>query len=144
MSYVKIMIHLIWSTKNREAVIRNELKDALLHHIKENSIQKGIFIDTFNCVTDHIHMLVSLGSEQTVSKIVQLIKGESSHWLNEQHILRGKFEWQNDYFAASVSESMLDKVREYISNQEDHHRIKSFAEEYDEFMNKYGFKTIAE
>ena len=138
------MVHLIWSTKNREAVIRNELKDALLDHIKENSIQKGIFIDTFNCVADHIHMLVSLGSEQTVSKIVQLIKGESSHWLNEQHILKGRFEWQDDYFATSVSESMIDKVREYISNQEEHHRIKSFAEEYDEFMNKYGFKTIAE
>ncbi|MDI6766910.1 MAG: IS200/IS605 family transposase [Bacteroidota bacterium] len=144
MSYVKIMIHLIWSKKNREAVIRNELKDALLHHIKENSIHKGIFIDTMNCVSDHIHLLISLGSEQTISKVVQLIKGESSHWINEQQMLKGKFEWQDDYFAASVSESMINKVRGYISNQEEHHRIKSFAEEYDEFMNKYGFKTIAE
>ena len=113
MSYIKIIVHLIWSTKNRDALIRNELKDALLHHIKENSIQKGIFIDTFNCVADHIHMLVSLGSEQTVSKIVQLIKGESSYWLNGQHMLNGRFEWQDDYFATSVSESMIDKVRGY-------------------------------
>jgi REP element-mobilizing transposase RayT len=120
------------------------LKDHLLNHIKENSIKKEIYIDTMNCVLDHIHLLISLGSEQTISKVVQLIKGESSHWLNEQHILKGRFKWQDDYFAASVSESIVDKVRGYISNQEEHHRIKSFAEEYDEFINKYGFKTIAE
>ena len=144
MSYVKIMIHLIWSTKNREAVIQTDLKDALLHHIKENSIQKGIFIDTMNCVSDHIYLLISWGSEQSISKVAQLLKGESSHWLNEQHVLKNKFEWQNDYFAISVSESIIEIVREYIRNQEEHHRIKSFAEEYDEFMNKYGFKTIAE
>ena len=98
MPYVKIMVHLVWSTKNRKPLIKEKLKQALLHHIKENSIKKGIFIDTMNCVDDHIHILVSLGQEQSVSKITQLIKGESSHWVNSQHIIKEYFDWQNDYF----------------------------------------------
>jgi putative transposase len=87
-------------------------------------------------------MLISLGSEQSVSKIVQLLKGESSRWVNEQHIVKNRFEWQNDYYATAVSESLIGKVREYIHNQEEHHREKSFAEEYNEFKNRYGFTQL--
>jgi putative transposase len=139
MSYIKMMVHVVWSTKNRELLIIPQIKNDLLNHIKENSIAKNIFIDSMNCVADHVHLLISLGSDQSISKIVQLIKGESSHWLNEQHMLKGKFGWQDDYFATSVSESMLDTVREYIHNQEEHHKKKTFADEYNDFLNKFGF-----
>lgn len=71
---------------------------------------------------------------------MQLIKGESSFWINKQGLTHQKFEWQDEYFAVSVSESALDKVREYIKNQEEHHKQKSFQEEYDEFIAKYNFK----
>jgi len=141
MSYVKIMVHLLWSTKNRISLIDEKLKPQLIKHIKENSIKKGIFIDTINCIADHIHLLISLGSEQTISKITQLIKGESSNWVNNEQVLKQKFEWQDDYFAVSVSESMVEKVREYIRNQEEHHRKKTFTEEYEEFIKKYGFES---
>ena len=97
MPYTKVLIHFIWSTKNRQHLITNDLKPLLLNHIKENSIKKGIFIDTLNCVSDHIHLLVSLGSEQTIAKSAMLIKGESSFWVNRQNILRQKFEWQDEY-----------------------------------------------
>jgi len=70
---------------------------------------------------------------------MQLIKGESSFWINKQGLTKEKFEWQDEYFAVSVSESMIDKVREYIKNQEEHHSKKTFQQEYDEFINKYGF-----
>ena len=140
MSYIKIMVHLLWSTKNRVPLINEKLKARLINHIKENSIEKGIFIDTINCVADHIHILISLGSEQTISKVSQLIKGESSNWINKEKILKGKFEWQNDYFAVSVSESMIERVRKYIRNQEEHHKKKTFAEEYEDFIRKYGFE----
>lgn len=140
MSYVKIMVHSLWSTKNRVPLIGESLKGELLNHIRENAVKKNIFIDTVNCIPDHIHLLISLGSEQTISKVIQLIKGESSHWINEQNIIRHKFEWQDDYFAVSVSQSMIEQVRTYIRNQEEHHRKKTFAEEYAEFINKYGFK----
>ena len=142
MPYIRIWIHLIFATKNREKIISKDLKPKLLSHIKENSIKKEIYIDFMNCVEEHIHILISLGSSQTISKVAQLIKEESSHWINEKNLINRKFEWQDDYIAVSVSESVVNKVREYIKNQEEHHKKRSFKEEYDEFIEKYGFKIV--
>ena len=132
------MIHFIWSTKNRERIISNELKPLLLSHIKENSIAKGIFIDCLNCVEDHIHLLVSLGTEQTISKVAMLMKGESSFWVNKQKIINCKFEWQDEYIALSVSESGISKVQQYIANQEEHHRKITFEGEFLLLLQKHG------
>ncbi len=142
MPYTKVLIHFIWATKNREHLISQELKPLLLQHIKENSIKKEIFIDTINCVSDHIHLLVSLGTEQTIAKTAMLIKGESSFWVNKQKLIKNKFEWQDEYIALSVSYSAIDKVRAYISNQETHHKKKTFAEEYEEFLNAHDFERV--
>ena len=142
MPYTKVMIHRIWATKSRMPIISDELKPLLLSHIKQNAIAKGIFIDTLNCVKDHIHLLISLGTEQTISKIAMLIKGESSFWVNNQKLIRQKFEWQDEYIALSVSESGIDKVRQYIMNQQDHHKKKTFTQEYEEFLNVHGFNNI--
>ena len=92
-----------------------------------------------NCVSDHIHLLISLGREQTIRKVIMLIKGESSNWVNKEKIIYGKFEWQDEYIAISVSESIVSKVREYINNQAEHHKTKSFEEEYNLFIRKYKF-----
>ena len=78
MPFTKVTIHYIWATKNRHPFITKELKPLLLLHIKENSIRKGIFIDCLNCIEDHIHLLISLGKDQTIAKVAMLIKGESS------------------------------------------------------------------
>ncbi|OGU60332.1 MAG: transposase, partial [Ignavibacteria bacterium RBG_13_36_8] len=112
----------------------------LLDHIRENAKSKNIFIDTINCTEDHIHVLVSLGIDQTISKIVRLIKSESSYWINKHKLSNHKFEWQDDYFAVSVSESGIDTVRKYIAHQEEHHKKKSFGDEYREFLIKYNFE----
>ena len=142
MPYIKVMIHLIWSTKNREPIITAELKTHLLQHIKENSRQKDIFIDALNCVSDHIHILISLGTEQTIAKTAMLIKGESSFWVNKQSLLNTKFEWQDEYIALSVSYSAIDKVKAYILNQEEHHRKKIYSEEYEEFLKAHNLETV--
>jgi len=71
---------------------------------------------------------------------MQLIKGESSFWINKNQLTKEKFSWQDEYFAVSVSESMIESVRNYIKNQEIHHKKKSFADEYQEFIDKYNFK----
>lgn len=134
------MIHFIWSTKNRQPIISKDLKPLLLQHIKDNSIQKGIFIDSLNCVQDHIHLLISLGNEQTIAKTAMLIKGESSFWVNQQQLIATRFEWQDEYIALSVSQSAIAKVREYIAGQEEHHKKKSFSEEYDAFLEAHEFK----
>ena len=111
-------------------------------HIAENARSKGIFVDFVNGHADHCHCLVSLGVDQTIQKVVNLLKGESSYWINKNNLTSQKFEWQNDYFAVSVSESALDRVREYIKNQEEHHRHKSFQEECKDFFEKYNFEKI--
>ncbi len=119
------------------------IRPVLFQHIMANSKSRGIYLDRVNGYHDHIHCLVSLGSEQTVSKIAQLIKGESSFWLNNKSGLDlTSFAWQDDYFAVSVSESALPAVRAYIDNQQNHHRKVSFAEEYNEFIEKYGFHSF--
>ena len=140
MPYTKVMIHFIWSTKNRQPIISTSLKPLLLDHIRANSKLKNIFIDTLNCVEDHIHLLISLGTEQTISKVAMLIKGESSFWVNKQKLLNQKFEWQDEYIALSVSESGVDKVRQYILNQEEHHKKQTFTQEYESFLKLHGFE----
>jgi putative transposase len=137
MPFIRIWIHFIWSTKNRDKLIVPSLKTVLLDHIKMNAKDKNIWIDTVNCVSDHIHMLIYLGVEQSISKVVMLLKGESSHWINKNNLIKMKFEWQDEYIAVSVSESNVEILRKYIHNQEEHHRKKTFKEEYDEFMEKY-------
>jgi len=73
---------------------------------------------------------------------MQLIKGESSFWINKNKVTKHYFEWADEYFAVSVSESHINRVREYIKNQEEHHRKKTWEEEYNEFIEKYGFTKI--
>ena len=111
-------------------------------HIRENSKAKGIYVDFVSGHSDHCHCLVSLGVDQTIEKIMQLIKGESSYWINKNRMTAEKFEWQDEYFAVSVSESVLVRARCYIKNQEAHHRKKYFQEEYDEFIVRYGFQKF--
>jgi REP element-mobilizing transposase RayT len=134
MPYVRIWVHLVFSTKNREKLIFRELREKLIDHIKSNAKTKEIWIDSLNCTEDHVHVLISLGTEQSISKVAMLIKGESSYWINKNKLTRTKFEWQDEYFAISLSESLLKNVREYILNQEDHHKRKSFCDDYTELI----------
>lgn len=146
MPYLKIYIHFVWSTKNRQPFLNTlESRQLVWNHIKENAKDKGIYIDFINGYEDHYHCLISLGVNQSIEKIMQLIKGESSFWINKnKHLfpnLEGRrFEWQEEYFALSVSESVLDKVRNYIRNQEAHHQKKDFKQEYDEIIEKFKIK----
>ncbi|MGC1240845.1 MAG: transposase [Chryseosolibacter sp.] len=119
-----------------------ELRRKVWSHIKENAVEKGISIDTINGYQEHCHCLISLGTDQTMRNIMQLLKEESSFWINKNKVCEQKFEWQDDYFAASVSESLVEKVRAYIRNQEEHHRHKSFGEEYDDYIQQAGFQRF--
>ena len=139
MAYVRIWVHTVWGTKEREPVLEKENRYTLFNHIRENAVTKDIHIDFINDYTDHVHTLISLNADQSIAKVMQLIKGESSNWANKNNVFKHKLNWANEYFAVSVSESMVDKVRDYIKNQEIHHKKKTFAEECEEFMTKYGF-----
>lgn len=140
MSFLKVYIHIIFTTKNRIPFLKSkDLRVKIWKHIKQNSEEKGIFIDMVNGYTDHCHCLVSLGSNQTIEKVVQMIKGESSYWINKNNLLEEKFSWQDKYLAVSVSASQIEKVRNYIKKQEQYHTLKSFDEEYKSFVEHYKF-----
>ncbi len=136
MPFLIVWIHYVWSTKNREPLISKAVKTRLYAHIRQNALSKGIHLDSMNGTADHLHAVVALKPDQSIAKIAQLLKGESSHWMNEQKIIRRHFEWQEEYYAASVSEGLLDQLRSYIANQERHHQHKSFPEECQKFMRK--------
>jgi len=129
MSFVKIWVHLVFSTKNREPYLATDIRHRLIEHIEANAKQKGIYIDEINGWSEHLHLLISLGKEQNIAKVAMLIKGESAHWLNQQQVLRGKFYWQDDYYAVSVSPSKYNEVKDYIQRQEQHHSSKPFLNE---------------
>jgi len=143
MSWIRVWVHYVITTKNREGLLNSaEIRKTLFDHIKLNSSNKGIWIDSVGGWKDHIHCLVSLGHDQSISKIAQLIKGESSFWINQNMITDFKFAWQDDYWAVGVSESHIPEVRKYIMNQENHHKVKTFEEEYNDFIKKYGWDKI--
>lgn len=129
MSYVRIWVHVVFSTRNHEQYLNSDLRRKLIEHIKINCRNKEIFLDSIGGWSEHLHVLISLGREQNIAKVMMLIKGESAHWLNKQEIIRGKFYWQDDYYAISVSESQVAKVRAYIDGQEEHHRAVPFDKE---------------
>jgi putative transposase len=139
MAYLKVWLHLVWSTKNRAPLLTKKVRSLVFKHIKENAREKNIYIDRVNGFTDHVHCLISLKSDQTIAKTMQLIKGESAFWINKQKLTTERFSWQEEYFAVSVSESQLTKIRNYIDNQEQHHQKLSYQQEYEQFIDKYAF-----
>ena len=145
MSWVRVYIHIVFSTKNWEPFLNSsDLRKKVFQHIKQNATEKDIWLDCVNGYQDHAHCLISLGKEQSISKVAQLIKGESSFWINQNKLTENKFIWQDDYWAIGVSESSLQSVRDYIHNQEVHHSKESFNKEVNKFMKKYGWALIKE
>ena len=104
------------------------------------SLEKGVYmkINYFN--PEHVHALIDLPTSKSIEEVVKLLKGSSSHWVNEQHLLRGRFAWGRGYGAFSVSHSDVGRVAAYIAGQEKHHHKKTFREEFELFVTKYELK----
>jgi len=142
MPWVKVWLHFVWSTKDRYPYLTDEIRTKVFEHIRQNAREKGIHIDFVNGYLEHVHCLISLGTDQTLEKIMQLLKGESSFWINKNKLTRTRFEWQDEYFVVSVNESTLPSVRRYIANQEEHHKNVSFGDEFEGFLMKAGFQRF--
>jgi putative transposase len=109
--------------------------------LNEYALEKGIYmkINYFNA--DHVHTLIDLPTSKSIEEVMQLFKGGSSHWINENpRLLRGRFSWGRGYGAFSVSHSHVDRVAAYIANQEEHHRKKTFDQEFRVFVKRYGLE----
>ena len=143
MAQVRIWIHAVWGTKNRSPLMHNKNKRIdLFKHIKSYAKEKNIYLDFINGEADHVHSLISMACDQNIAQILKLMKGESSHFANKVNLFESPFDWADDYYAASISQSHVITVRNYIKNQEKHHQKKTFAEECQEFMSIYGFTRL--
>lgn len=140
MSYVKIWIHAVWTVKKRLPLLSQDFRKEVFNHIHQNALKKEILMEIVNGHNNHVHCLFRLKNNQTIENVMQLIKGESSFWFNNKSALsNNSLHWQKEYFAVSVSESQVENVKKYIANQEEHHKKKSWDDEYNEFITKYGF-----
>ncbi len=137
-SYNKIWIHLIWETLDKQKILPRPARLKLSEFLFSYSKDKGIFMKTNFVNADHVHALIDLPTYISVEECIKLLKGSSSHYINKNRIINSKFSWGRGYGSFSVSASQLDKVAAYIRGQEEHHRVKSFTEEYKIFIDKYG------
>ncbi len=136
-SLAQILVHIIFSTKNRFPFLKDEVRDELHRYmaaiLKEHE-SPAILIGS---VQDHVHILCSQSKNYSISKLIEEVKKGSSKWIKTRSATYEKFQWQNGYGAFSVSQSNLESVQEYVANQEEHHRKLTFEEEFRSFLRKY-------
>ena len=135
-SLANIYIHLIFSTKNRIPFLTDEVRPDLHRYLATVGKTADCPVLIVNSVEDHIHILHRLSRTMTMAKAVETFKSSTSKWLKTQSADLDKFSWQGGYGAFSVSESSIESVTAYIQNQREHHRTKSFKEEFREFLKK--------
>jgi len=125
-SYSRCWIHLIWETHRREPVLDKCAAAKASANLSEYTYEKGIYLKINYFNADHTHALVDLPTSLTIEQLVHLLKGSSSHWINENRLVKGRFAWGRGYGAFSVSHSDVSRVCRYIAKQGEHHRKKNF------------------
>ncbi len=140
-SFNKIWIHAIWATKERYQLIIPTVEKKIYEYMRTQFIELGCLVRIINGMPDHVHCLFLLNPQKAITEIIKQIKGSTSHWINEQNLIKEKFSWQTGYAAYSVSESVLEKVFQYIVNQKQHHQKTTFTKEYDELIKLHGLQN---
>ena len=135
-TFTQIHLQLVFAVQNRIALIHPSWKDELYRYITGIIHTHGHKLIAINGMPDHVHVLIGMQPSQSLSELMQDIKGSSSKWINENRLVPGKFQWQQGYGAFSYSKSQLPTVINYILNQETHHKRKTFIEEYKEILDK--------
>jgi REP element-mobilizing transposase RayT len=139
-SYSRCWVHLIWGTLNRERLLNKKSAADLSQYLGQYADEQGVYMKINFVNPDHVHALIDLPTAFSIEKVVQLLKGSSSHWINSSDLVTGKFAWGRGYGAFSVSESNVDQVSRYIASQEEHHRMGTFADELKEFIERHGLR----
>lgn len=136
-SLARLHVHLVFGTKNRAPLISDSIRDALHRYLAVVLQNLGCPATLINSVEDHVHILFELGRTVALSTAVEDVKKASSKWIKTQGPEFAEFSWQAGYGAFAVSESNVPAVREYIAGQREHHRVKSFQEEYRAFLERH-------
>ena len=142
-TYTKLYFHVVFAVKGRASLISIHWKEELYKYITGILTNKNQKLMIINGMPDHVHLLIGLKPDCTLSDLIRDVKANASKFLNETKKVAGKFEWQTGFGAFTIGQSQIDRVVQYIRNQEKHHKIKTFSEEYIEFLKAYqiDFKT---
>ena len=135
-TYSQVNIHAVFTVHGRENIISKEIRGQVFEYISGTMKGIGLFPLAVGGFADHIHIFFELPTTITVAKALQEIKSSSSKWINDQHLVQGKFQWQKGFGAFSNSQSQRKQVIHYIMNQEMHHAKTSFRDEYLDFLDK--------
>ena len=161
MPYLKVYVHFAWSTISKISFLaKKEIRKIIWSHIRTNAKKNGIRVDFINGYLNDYHCLVELNERQTIEKVIEIIQGEKTFWINEKGISPERFplelaplqdaepinqyEWKDDYFAITVNESELNRIDNYSKNQLDDHNEKLFNKEHKEYSIQYGFQKFAD
>ena len=140
-TYTNLLFHIIYSTKYRKPLIQSAWQDELYAYIGGIIREEKGTLLKIGGIVDHVHLLAKLSPTIAISDMLRLIKSNSSKWVNERPEVQAKFEWQSGYSAFSVSESQAPVVGNDITNQAEHHRSKSFKEEFLEILAKHNIEV---
>jgi REP element-mobilizing transposase RayT len=136
-TFSQVYIQVVFAVKGRENLISNEWREELHKYISGIITAKGQKAIIVNGVSDHIHCFIGLKPSIAISDLVRDIKNNSTNFINDRKFIKGKFRWQEGFGSFSYSQSQIKDVYNYILNQEEHHRKKTFKDEYIEFLNDY-------
>jgi len=136
-TYTQIYIHTVFSVQNRISLIQPQWQEELFKYITGIVQNNGHKMIAINGMPDHLHLFFGMKPNQSLSELIQDIKGDSSKWIHEKGFVKGHFEWQAGFGGFSYSISQIDTVVKYIRNQAKHHKRKTFVEEYLDFLEKF-------
>lgn len=143
-SYSRCWLHLIWATRNRERMLSGEAARKASDFLSEYAKSKDIYMRANHVNPEHVHALIDLPTNYSIEQVLKLLKGASSHWINQNRVVKGKFFWGRGYGVFSVSQSNVVQVSRHISMQKEHHRRKSFWEEYGSPVKQHGLRWVEE
>ena len=136
-SLAKILVHLVFSTKNREPILTESVREPLCAYASAVLRDLDSHVVAINAWHDHVHILFALSKNHSLSQVVMEVKRATSKWIKTQGKAFAKFHWQSGYGAFSIGQSGVEEVKTYIANQAEHHRVKSFEEEFRSFLKRY-------
>jgi putative transposase len=136
-TYTQIHLQFVFAVKYRNGLIHASFKEELYKYISGIIKENNHKLLAINGMPDHLHIFIGMRPSQSISDLLQDIKGSSSKWINEKKFLKVKFEWQEGYGAFSYSKSHVNNVISYIQNQENHHKKETFREEYLKFLKVF-------
>lgn len=136
-TYTQLYIHFVFAVKFRKAQLSEQWDERLRLYITAIVQNNGHKMLAINNMEDHIHIFIGLNPKQSISQLMQLVKGDSSEWINKQNLCNSKFQWQDGYGAFSYAKSQIDNVVKYIINQQQHHKKQNFRDEYLKILDAF-------